>query len=132
MTAVQRRSYDHRLRLAVATSGDPGLFRDLRIPPSTRRSWTTRAVPNVVALHEQDRDLVELQVALTRVEAANAKLRAVIKLLLALLAVRRPAGMVLGQVCDPHAGPSRDAETRYLASAGLGSEPSTTPNDSRL
>ena len=88
MTAIQRRSYDHRLRLAVAASGDTGLFRDVDIPPSTRRSWTTRPVPNVVASHEEDRDLVELQVALARVEAANAKLGAVVKLLLALLAAR--------------------------------------------
>lgn len=80
-TAIQRRSYDHRLRLAVAAAGDAGLFGDLDIPPSTRRSWTTRPVPNVVALHAQDRELVELQVALARVEAANAKPRAVIKLL---------------------------------------------------
>jgi putative transposase len=108
MTAVQRRSYDHRLRLAIATSGDTGLFRDVDIPPSTRRSWTTRAVPNVVALHEQDRDLVELQVALARVEAVNAKLRAVIKLLLALLAVR--GGRIAG-----HLVPAASDKARLLA-----------------
>ena len=31
MTAVQRRWYDHRLRLGIATSGDTGLFRDVDI-----------------------------------------------------------------------------------------------------
>ena len=104
MTAVQRRSYDHRLRLAIATSGDTGLFVDVDIPPSTRRSWTTRAVPNVVALHEQDRDLVELQVALARVEAVNAKLRAVIKLLLisvVMLPVLPNQGYGPGEVLNP-------------------------------
>jgi transposase InsO family protein len=87
VTAPRRRSYDHRLRLAIATTGDPTLFPRVEIPASTRRSWTTRPAPNVVALHREDQELVELQVALARAEASNARLRAVIRLLLALTTV---------------------------------------------
>ena len=87
MTAAQRRSYDHRLRLAIAETGDPHLFGSLDIPASTRRSWSSRPAPNVVALHPGDRELVELQVAVAKLEAANAKLRAVVRLLLALVTV---------------------------------------------
>ncbi|MBK8406382.1 MAG: transposase [Sandaracinaceae bacterium] len=81
-----RRTYDHRLRVAIAEAGDPLLFGETNIPSSTRRSWVTRPVPNVVALHPEDRELVQLQVALAQARQANAKLRAVLRLLLALVA----------------------------------------------
>ncbi|MCB9658214.1 MAG: DDE-type integrase/transposase/recombinase [Sandaracinaceae bacterium] len=44
-------------------------------------------MPNVVALHDEDRLVVDLHVALAQAQAANAKLRAIIRLLLALVAV---------------------------------------------
>ncbi|MCB9662366.1 MAG: transposase [Sandaracinaceae bacterium] len=108
VTAARRRTYDHRLRLAIAASGDATLFHDIDIPPSTRRSWTTRPVPTVVALHAEDRELVELQVALARVEVANAKLRAVVRLLLALVAV------LGGRIADRPV-PAAEDKARLLA-----------------
>lgn len=81
-----RRAYGHRLRVAIAESGDPLLFGEKDIPSSTRRSWVTRPAPNVVALHPEDQELVQLQVALAQARQANAKLRAVVRLLLALVA----------------------------------------------
>ena len=103
----QRRSYDHRLRLAIAETGNPHLFVNLDIPPSTRRSWSSRPVPNVVALHPEDRELVELQVAVAKLEAANAKLRAVLRLLVALVAV-------LGGRLGDRRVESADDKTRLL------------------
>ena len=82
--STARRAYDHRLRVAIAESGDPHLFAAVDIPSSTRRSWLARPLPNVVALHPEDQELLHLQVALAQAQRANAKLRAVIRLLLAL------------------------------------------------
>lgn len=40
---AQRFAHDHRIRLAIATSGDPSLFRNFSIPASTTRSWVAAA-----------------------------------------------------------------------------------------
>ena len=44
-----RRSYDHRLRDAIAATGNADLFRDVAIPASTRRTWARGEVRPVVA-----------------------------------------------------------------------------------
>ena len=44
-----RRSYDHRLRDAIAAMGNADLFRDVAIPASTRRTWARGEVRPVVA-----------------------------------------------------------------------------------
>ena len=44
-----RRSYDHRLRDAIAATGNANLFRDVAIPASTRRTWVRGEVRPVVA-----------------------------------------------------------------------------------
>ena len=85
--SAARQTYDHRLRLAIAETGNPRLFPEAHIPESTRRTWTRRAVPNVVALRPEDSELVDLHVAVANLEAANARLRGVIRLLLALVSV---------------------------------------------
>ena len=67
--SAARQTYDHRLRLAIAETGNPHLFPEAHIPESTRRTWTRRAVPNVVALRPEDSELVDLHVAVASLEA---------------------------------------------------------------
>ena len=44
-----RQTYDHRLRDAIAATGNTDLFRDVSIPASTRRTWARGDVRPVVA-----------------------------------------------------------------------------------
>ncbi len=53
---VPYRTYDHRLKRAVAESGDPGLFPELNIPRSTARGWIRHGVPDVVTTEDMDLD----------------------------------------------------------------------------
>ena len=82
-----RRSSDHRLRSAIRKSGNTRLFHRLDIPESTRRSWASRPLPKVVTFDAEEQDFVDLHVRVAKIEATNAKLRAVIRLLLALVSV---------------------------------------------
>ena len=52
MTTRSRRSYDHRITEQVIATGNPDLFPELEIPPSTARSWIRRGMPDVVALDD--------------------------------------------------------------------------------
>jgi hypothetical protein len=53
---VPYRSYDHRLKRAIADSGDPDLFPELKIPRSTARGWIRHGVPSVVTAQDLDLD----------------------------------------------------------------------------
>jgi len=44
------RSYDHRIKILVAASGDPHLFPNLKIPRSTAKQWIKHGVKPVVTL----------------------------------------------------------------------------------
>jgi transposase InsO family protein len=48
------RNYDHRLKRAIWKAGDPDLFPDLDIPPSTAKGWIRKGVPFVVTADEFD------------------------------------------------------------------------------
>ena len=79
-----RRSYDHRIKQIVCETGNPRIFRHLRIPRSTTASWLSRGRPSVVSL-DWNRDMAS-------VLDENEKLRhraewrtAIIRLLVVLL-----------------------------------------------
>ena len=55
-----RRSYDHRLRDAIAATGNADLFRDVSIPASTRRTWARGEVRPVVASVDVELEVYEL------------------------------------------------------------------------
>ena len=55
-----RRSYDHRLRDAIAATGNAYLFRNVPIPASTRRTWARGEVPPVVAAVDVELEVYEL------------------------------------------------------------------------
>ena len=42
--------YDHRIKQAIAYSGDINLFSDLEIPASTSKGWVKKGIPKVVEL----------------------------------------------------------------------------------
>ena len=72
------RGYDHRLRNAIVTSGDPRLFRDLGIPRSTIRDWMRKGPVNVVTspiFAESDATLVA-EIESMKVELAKAEAKA--------------------------------------------------------
>ncbi|MFC1611879.1 hypothetical protein ACFL6C_13030, partial [Myxococcota bacterium] len=54
-------TYDHRIREAIAFTGNPDLYRNIPIPISTRRTWASGRVGPVVSSAETD-----LQVILVR------------------------------------------------------------------
>ena len=55
-----RRSYDHRLRDAIAATGNADLFRDVAIPASTRRTWARGEIRPVVASVDVELEVYEL------------------------------------------------------------------------
>ena len=55
-----RQSYDHRLRDAIAATGNANLFRDVAIPASTRRTWARGEVRPVVAAVDVELEVYDL------------------------------------------------------------------------
>ncbi len=55
-----RRSYGHRLRDAIAATGNADLFRDVAMPASTRRTWARGEVRPVVAVVDVELEVYEL------------------------------------------------------------------------
>ena len=51
MNNRRHRVYDHRIKEQIVRSRNPNLFPELRIPPSTARSWIQRGLGEVVSLH---------------------------------------------------------------------------------
>ena len=55
-----RQTYDHRLRDAIAATGNADLFRDVAIPASTRRTWARGEVRPVVASVDVELEVYDL------------------------------------------------------------------------
>jgi transposase InsO family protein len=104
MPATARKQYDHRIRQAIVKTGDPDLFPRLAIPDSTRRSWLTRGVAEVVTLDGRDAEVVELHAKVARLEKKNAILAAVVRLLVTLV---RVTGTTLADARLPSASAKR-------------------------
>ena len=69
-THPTQNSYDHRLKEAISVTGNPHLFADVDIKPSTRRTWARAEVRPVVTSNEVDVEVYEL---LDKVEKLNRK-----------------------------------------------------------
>ena len=76
----RRRTYDHRIREAIVASGDPNLFPELNIPPSTARTWLKAREHDVVSVRS---DEMQLYVGVARLEKQLRVLREIVRLLLA-------------------------------------------------
>ena len=83
VASAKRRTYDHRIREAIVSSGDATLFSELSIPRSTKHTWLRRGAPRVVIANNIDQPDLRLQLA--RMSRQIEVLRAVIRLLLALV-----------------------------------------------
>ena len=108
-----QQTYDHRLRDALAATGNADLFRDVSIPASTRRTWARGEVRPVVAAVDVELEVYEL---LEQVDTLRHRARvpaAIIGLLVRLLNLR---GGKLDGARLPD-GASKSAVVRALASA---------------
>ncbi len=70
------RNYDHRLKRAIGKAGDPGLFRQLEIPPSTAKGSIRKGVPFVVTADEFDQDTGVLVIENQRLRNELARIEA--------------------------------------------------------
>ncbi len=90
MTRTHRipRSYDHRLRDAIAATGNADLFRDVAIPASTRRTWARGEVRPVVASVDVELEVYELLEQVDNLRQQAKVQAAVIGLLVRVLRLR--------------------------------------------
>ncbi len=66
------RRYDHRVRNAIVRSGNPALFPELKIPPSTIRDWMRKGEANVVTSKEFD---LSEDALISKVKTLESRLR---------------------------------------------------------
>ncbi|HJL16052.1 MAG TPA: hypothetical protein RMH99_10360 [Sandaracinaceae bacterium LLY-WYZ-13_1] len=111
MPASARKQYDHRIRQAIVKTGDPGLFPSSQSPESSKRSWLSRGVGDVVTLDARDTELVELHAQVAKLEKKVSNLSAVVRLLVTLV---RVTGMSLGETRLP----SAESKRRVLRAVG--------------
>jgi hypothetical protein len=88
MSRKPRRVYDHRIKAAIVRTRDPSLFPELRIPPSTARSWIQRGVGRVVSLDGDDSTEAALRGRIATLERRVRTLSAVLRLAMALIRVQ--------------------------------------------
>ncbi len=108
-----RRSYDHRLRDAIAATGNADLFRDVAIPASTRRTWARGEVRPVVASVDVELEVYELLEQVDNLRQRAKVQAAIIGLLVRVLRFRR--GKLDGDRLPD--GETKSAVLRAIASA---------------
>lgn len=79
-----RRGYDLRIREIVCQTGNPHVFRHLRIPRSTTASWLSRGCRSVFSLDWQ-RDMASVLNENEKLQRRTERQTAIIRLLVALL-----------------------------------------------
>jgi transposase InsO family protein len=82
-----QRKYDHRLRDLVFSTGDIKLALDRGVPRSTARGWLRIAPREVVSVQGLDHSVQKLRQEVFELRRRNAKLRALLRLLLVLIRV---------------------------------------------
>ena len=83
-----RRSYDPRLRDAIAATGNADLFRDVAIPASTRRTWARGEIRPVVASVDVELEVYELLEQVDKLRQRAKVQAAIIRLLVRVLRFR--------------------------------------------
>ncbi len=86
MTRILR-SYDHRLRDLVRSTGDIGHATRRGVPRSTARGWLTKARAEVVTVDVLDMDVLDLQQEILVLRKRVARLVALLRLLVMLTRV---------------------------------------------
>ncbi len=102
-----RRRYDHRLQRLVHDTGDIGLAVRNGVPRSTARDWSRLPAKDVVTLDVTGMSESALQAETLKLQQRNAKLLAVLRILIALLTVTE-ATLARRRVSD------RDKKRRVL------------------
>jgi len=80
-----QRTYDHRLRHLVHSTRNIQLALDLGVPRSTARGWLRDEPADIISLEPLDRATEELRSELIALRQRVAKLRALLRLVVALL-----------------------------------------------
>ena len=109
----RRQSYDHRLRDAIAATGNPHLFPDVAIPRSTRRTWARGDIRPVVASSGVELEVYELLGRIETLRQRSKRQAATIGFLVQLLKLR---GGKLDRARMPD-GVHKSALVRVIASA---------------
>ncbi len=112
-THRRRQTYDHRLRDAIAATGNRYLFRDVAIPRSTRRTWARGDVRPVVASVDVELAVYELLERVDKLQQRARHQAGVIGLPMRLLKLR---GGKIDSARLPE-GVSKSAVLRAIASA---------------
>jgi uncharacterized protein YbgA (DUF1722 family) len=107
MNNRKRRVYNHRISEQIVRSRNPNLFPELRIPPSTARSWISRGLGEVVSLGEHSEVEPLLRDRIATLERRVRRLSAVLRLTLVLLHVS-------GFRLDRHRLPDSSAQRTLL------------------
>ena len=81
-------AYDHRIREAIAVTGNPHLHGNIPIPISTRRTWASGQIPSVVTCEKTDLEVYQLLDRVDRLERRVKEQGAIIGLLVRLLKIR--------------------------------------------
>jgi len=68
-------TYDHRIKMMIAQSGDPNLFPDLAIPLTTARHWIRHGIKPVVTLLD-DEDQADRMLKIAQLERRLAEVEA--------------------------------------------------------
>jgi hypothetical protein len=108
-----QRSYDHRLKSLVYSTGSIEVALDRGVPPSTARGWLKTAPRNIVSVDGLDHTVEELRGELFALRTRNAKLHALLRLFVVLL---RVSGFSLSESRVPD-GSKKRAILRTVASA---------------
>ena len=84
----QHQTYDHRIREAIAITGNPHLHDNIPIPISTRRTWASGRVEPVVSSAEANLEVYELLDKLHRLQNRVKQQAVIVGLLVRLLKIR--------------------------------------------
>jgi putative transposase len=103
----QKRVYDHRLKHAIARTGNINLFPELKIPKTTAKNWIRRGICDVVSVEAFDLDREKLELKCIELEnqvialKATSELIKVVAVLLGLtLQYQRFSGDVKKKIVD--------------------------------
>ena len=118
MTTSQRQQqhYDHRLRDLVHNTGDLTIATDLGVPRSTARGWLRKAPAVVVSLEGTNLRTSELQREIDALLRRVRKLRALLRLALALL---RSSGLILANERLPMAATKHGSSEPWIVPGTL-------------
>ncbi|QDT78604.1 hypothetical protein Mal35_20530 [Gimesia maris] len=83
----KQRSYDHRLKELVRSTGNIDFAIQRGVPRSTARGWLTKNMSDVITVDALDMSLVELQCEVVELRRRNSRLIALLRLIITVMKV---------------------------------------------